>query len=94
MGIGFSELVIIAVVALIFIGPQKLPTFLQDLARFCVQAKRMSNEVKSSFDQVVEEAENAIKQEKAIAMAPQEKIVPQEKLTAVIPALDIDTHFL
>ena len=57
MGVGFSELCIIAIFALIFIGPQKLPNFMRDLAKFFVQARRISNEVKASFEDVIQEAE-------------------------------------
>ena len=57
MGIGFLELVIIGIAALVFIGPQKLPDVLRQIAKYYVQIKRTSNDFKSAFDHVVVEAE-------------------------------------
>lgn len=62
-GIGFFELCIIAIVALVFIGPKKLPEFMRQAGKFFVQMRRMSNEVRSTFDTVVSEAEEEIRKE-------------------------------
>ena len=67
-GIGFSEILLIAVVALIFIGPKKLPEFMRQAGRFFVQMRRTANEVRSTFDQVIQDAENEIRKEEAEAM--------------------------
>ncbi len=56
-GIGPMEAIIIALVAVIFVGPDKLPGVLKKFGRFYVQAKRHANDVKSSFDQAIHEAE-------------------------------------
>jgi len=56
-GIGFVEICIIAVVAIVFVGPKKLPEMMKHVGKFFVQARKMSNEVKSTFDNVVKEAE-------------------------------------
>lgn len=56
-GIGFVELAVIAVVAIVFVGPQKLPELMKQVGKFFVHARRMSNEVKDTFDEVVKEAE-------------------------------------
>lgn len=61
--VGFFELCIIAVVALVFIGPQKLPELMQQAGRFFVQARRMSNEMRSTVDTVIHDAEKSIRQE-------------------------------
>ena len=58
-GIGFPELIIIAVVALIFIGPKNLPGVLRSLGRGLVQVKRATNEVRET----VHEEMNQIEQE-------------------------------
>jgi Tat protein translocase TatB subunit len=57
MGLGFSEIVVIAIAALVFLGPTRLPEVMKTVARLYVQLRRTSNEFKSSFDQVVREAE-------------------------------------
>ena len=56
-GIGFLEICVICIVGLIFIGPKKLPEVITQLGKLFVQLRRMSNEVKSSFDSVVEDAQ-------------------------------------
>ncbi|MGK5093984.1 twin-arginine translocase TatA/TatE family subunit [Deltaproteobacteria bacterium TL4] len=45
-GIGLTELVVIFVIALIFIGPQKLPSVLKTLGKGLVEFKRATNEFK------------------------------------------------
>lgn len=67
-GIGFFELLVIAVVALVFVGPKKLPDFMKTAGRFFVQMRRTANDVRSTFDQVVQDAENEIRREEAEAM--------------------------
>jgi sec-independent protein translocase protein TatB len=67
-GIGFFELVVIAVVALIFVGPQRLPEVMKQAGRFFVQMRRTANDVKSTFDGVIRQAEDEIRREEAEAM--------------------------
>ena len=64
-GIGFFELVIIAIVALIFVGPKKLPDFMKSAGKFFVQMRRTANDVRSTFDQVVRDAEDEIRRDEA-----------------------------
>ena len=56
-GIGFSEILLIAIVALVLVGPQKLPDLMRQLGRIFVQVRRVSNEMKHSFDAAIQEAE-------------------------------------
>ena len=55
-GIGFLEICLIVVVGLVFIGPQNLPKVMLEVGKFFVQMKRMSNEVKSSVNEAVRDA--------------------------------------
>ncbi len=48
-GIGFAELVMIAVVALIFLGPERLPGALREVAKFIRQIRNLSQEFTSQF---------------------------------------------
>lgn len=61
MGLGFVELVVIAVVALVLLGPQKLPEVLKQLGRAYVQLRRTSMDFKSAFDHVVNQAEEEVR---------------------------------
>lgn len=64
-GIGFFELVVIAIVALIFVGPKKLPEFMKTAGRLFVQVRRTAGDVRSTFDQVVRDAEDELRREEA-----------------------------
>ena len=55
--IGWSELVIFIVVALIFIGPNELPAFLRAIGRYAGMIRRQADDFKSYFDEAMREAE-------------------------------------
>jgi sec-independent protein translocase protein TatB len=61
MGIGFLELVVIGVAALVLLGPKRLPEVMRQVARVYVRIRRTSNEFKSAFDHVVHEAEDELR---------------------------------
>jgi len=48
-GIGFTELLLIAIIAILFLGPDKLPTALVDMAKFIKSVKKTIGEAKSSL---------------------------------------------
>ncbi|MFQ5736672.1 MAG: Sec-independent protein translocase protein TatB [Thermodesulfobacteriota bacterium] len=48
-GIGFTELVVVLVVALIVIGPDKLPAVAKTLGKAFVELRRAGEEVKKSI---------------------------------------------
>lgn len=62
-GIGIFEAIIIAVAALIFIGPDRLPKVAKQFGHFFVHIRRMSNEVRTSFEQAIKDAEIEIASE-------------------------------
>jgi sec-independent protein translocase protein TatB len=64
-GIGFFELLVIAVFALVFVGPKKLPEVMRQAGKFFVHIRRTANDVRSTFDQVVKDAEDEIRREEA-----------------------------
>ena len=49
-GIGVTELMIIGAIALVLIGPEKLPSALKSLGKFVTDMKRSVNEVKHSVE--------------------------------------------
>src|SRR5215471_19762464 len=57
--IGWSELLLIAVVALIAIGPKELPTVLRTLGQWMGKLRRMASEFQSQFQEAMREAEMA-----------------------------------
>ena len=60
-GMGFTEIMIIAVIAILFLGPDKLPSAMVDIAKFFRSAKRTINSVKTSLEEEMNVSE--IKQE-------------------------------
>jgi sec-independent protein translocase protein TatB len=57
--IGWGELVVIGIVALIAIGPKELPTVLRTVGRYMGKIKRMSAEFQGQFQEALREAEMA-----------------------------------
>jgi len=50
-GLGFTEILLIAVVALLFIGPDKLPDTMKTIARTLGKVKRVLDDTKSTLEQ-------------------------------------------
>src|SRR5882724_10106826 len=57
--IGWSELVVIAVVALIAIGPKELPAVLRTVGSYMGKIRRMAGEFQNQFQEAMREAEMA-----------------------------------
>lgn len=59
-GIGLPEMMVIAAVALIFIGPDKLPGVMRSVGRGLVQLKRATNDVRSTVQDEMRDIEREI----------------------------------
>ena len=57
--IGWGELVVIGIVALIAIGPKELPTVLRTLGQYMAKVRRMASEFQGQFQEAMREAEMA-----------------------------------
>ncbi|KAA1176730.1 twin-arginine translocase subunit TatB [Rhizobium tropici] len=55
--IGWSELVVIAVVALVVIGPKELPATLRTIGKMTARARKVAGEFRAQFDEAMREAE-------------------------------------
>jgi sec-independent protein translocase protein TatB len=55
--ISWSELLILGIVTLVFVGPKELPVFMRTLGRYAGVARRHANEFKAQFDAAMREAE-------------------------------------
>lgn len=87
-GIGIPELFVILVIALIFIGPSKLPDVARSLGRGMREFRRATNEIRESFDvesqmilsdnpsqeNVREELESSVEEVSTSSEAPVEKV--------------------
>jgi Tat protein translocase TatB subunit len=57
MGLGLLEILIIGLAAMVLLGPSRLPGLMRQFAKIYVQLRRTSNDFKSAFDHVIQEAE-------------------------------------
>jgi len=55
--IGWSEVLVIAVVAIVVVGPKELPRMLRSFGKTMGTVRRMSNDFKRQFDEALREAE-------------------------------------
>ncbi len=78
-GMGFTEIMIIAVIAILFLGPDKLPSAMVDIAKFFRNAKNTLGTVKESLEQEMNVSE--IKEE-ALAYK-KELLAASEKISSV-----------
>ncbi|MBL8536452.1 MAG: twin-arginine translocase subunit TatB [Hyphomonadaceae bacterium] len=56
-GLGFNELVILGVLALVVIGPKDLPLLLRKLGRWTAKLRGMAQEFRTGFDELARQAE-------------------------------------
>ncbi len=66
--ISWSELLILGIVTLIFVGPKELPVFLRTLGKYAGSLHRQANEFKAHFDNAMREAELDTMREEMAAM--------------------------
>jgi sec-independent protein translocase protein TatB len=57
--IGWSELLVIGMVALVVIGPKELPTVLRTVGQWMTKIRRMASEFQGQFQEAMREAEMA-----------------------------------
>lgn len=50
-GIGFTELILISIVAILFLGPDKLPSAMIEIAKFIKSVKKTIGEAKHSLEE-------------------------------------------
>lgn len=55
--IGWSELLILAIVTLLFVGPKDLPVFLRTIGRFTGAIRKQAGEFRAQFDEAMRESE-------------------------------------
>ena len=58
-GIGFPELIVIMIVALLVVGPSKLPELARSLGKALQEFKRMTDDVKGIFEEEMAHSESS-----------------------------------
>jgi sec-independent protein translocase protein TatA len=79
--LGFPELVVIFVVALIVFGPRKLPELGKSLGKSIAEFKRASNELRNTLDEEIRNEER-----RAAITSPQTPVVETPEPTIAPPA--------
>ncbi|WP_084418630.1 Sec-independent protein translocase protein TatB [Henriciella litoralis] len=54
---GFTEFMLVAIIALIVVGPKDLPMMMRKLGQFLAKGKAMAREFQSAFDDIAKQAE-------------------------------------
>jgi sec-independent protein translocase protein TatA len=86
-GIGMPEMIIILVIALIVIGPQKLPDLARSLGKGLAEFKKATDDFKQNIEtetKSAEEKEHLAKLAEAKVQAETEKVKQSEELKAVV----------
>ena len=87
--IGWSELVVIAVVALIAIGPKELPGVLRMVGQWVGKARRLASDFQGQFNEAMREAEMAdIKKQFDEVTAAAKDMSPTNLLTSAVEDLE------
>ncbi|MDR2152822.1 MAG: Sec-independent protein translocase protein TatB [Helicobacteraceae bacterium] len=82
-GMGLGELLLVAVVAIIFLGPEKLPEAMVKTAKFFRAVKKHLTEAKTAFDQEINLSEL-----KSDALEYKEKLAKEASSAVDKPKLD------
>ncbi len=88
-GLGFQELLLILAIALIVVGPGKLPDLARALGRGLAEFRKATNEIKQTFDQ--DETVQEIKKEFRTAqsqMSLEQLAAPSEPQKVATPAAE------
>lgn len=64
-GIGPMELVVIALLTLVVVGPARLPQLMRQIGKFVVYARRYSSDLRNEFNQVIRDAETEMRIDEA-----------------------------
>lgn len=90
-GIGFPELLLIAVIALVVIGPKRLPDLAKALGRGFAEFRRATDELKQTFEEESRAARSRELREKLLAEG---KIRPPGALDPYPPEADTSARDL
>ena len=97
-GMGFTEILIIAVIAILFLGPDKLPSAMIEVAKFFRNAKNTIGNVKDSLEEEmnvkdIKEEALAYKQELLSAGDKIKSATDVKKMAAELTSLELDDDY-
>ncbi|RJX35584.1 MAG: twin-arginine translocase subunit TatB [Desulfurivibrio sp.] len=83
-GIGLPEFILIMALALIVVGPEKLPDLAKTLAKQLLELKKTANALKNSLQEEMKETERVAEEGKVAALPEGEKAGQEKGEDAVI----------
>ena len=89
--LGFSELILIAIIALIFIGPKQLPELARTLGRALNELKRATGDITSAISNPSRFIENPDEKETVISRPPSTD-TPEPIADLPSPIVDLPPH--
>lgn len=84
-GIGSTELIVILIVALIVIGPAKLPEMAKALGKALGEFRRVSTDVKRTIEMEAEQADQKVRTEQA-----KKELFPETQTAEQAPSASAD----
>jgi sec-independent protein translocase protein TatA len=96
MNLGFQEMVLIFLIALIVFGPKKLPELGKSLGKGIREFKKATNDLKANWEDQLREVETSVQDEaKPMASEPPKEVKPAEPQPAepqnVVTAAPVET---
>lgn len=91
--VGGTELLVIAAVALIVVGPKDLPVLLRKLGQFVGRIRGMANEFRASFDEMARQSELDELRKEVQAMREGQYTNPMRDAAAQAADADVDQVF-
>jgi sec-independent protein translocase protein TatB len=91
--IGGTELLVIAAVALIVVGPKDLPVLLRKLGQFVGRLRGMANEFRASFDEMARQSELDELRKEVQAMREGQYTAPMREAAAQASDVGVDQVF-
>ena len=98
-GMGFTEILIIAVVAILFLGPDKLPSAMVEIAKFFQNAKNTLGSVKDTIEeemQIKDIKEEALAYKKELLNAGEQirSATDVKQMAAKLTSLEDESDFM
>jgi TatA/E family protein of Tat protein translocase len=90
--LGFSELILIFVIALLVFGPKKLPELGKSLGKGLREFKRATEDLKSNWDEQMRDAERSIQETKTELKSAVEAPAPVEEPAHTVTSTENDPH--